>query len=46
MQKIIPLKNILKVKNGAITNNELAVKNKYYAIPVPIILVQNYQVEK
>ena len=46
MQKLIHLKNILKVQNGAITNNKLAVKNKYYAIPVPIILVQNYQVEK
>ena len=46
MKKNNPFKNILKVQNGAITNYELAVKNKYYAIPVPIILVQNYQVEK
>ena len=30
----------------AITNHELAVKKKYYAIPVHIILVRNYQVEK
>ena len=47
---------MLKMQNGkkvfnqeittAITNDELAVKKKYYAIPVPIILVRNYQVEK